>query len=54
MEWYKTLNIHQKINLKGMSKLIIGVDFSDLAFMFSFRERIEILYNKLKLEGFDI
>jgi hypothetical protein len=54
MEWYKTLNIHQKINLKAMSELIIGVEFSKLAFLFSFREIIDIVYNKLRLEGFDI
>jgi hypothetical protein len=54
MEWYKTLNIHQKIYLKALCVDIIGFEFSDLDFMFSFCERINILYNKLKLEGFDI
>jgi hypothetical protein len=54
MEWYKTLNIHQKINLKELCKVIIGIDFSKLLLLFSFQEGINIIYNKLKLEGFDI
>lgn len=54
MEWYKTLNIHQKINLKHMSKIIGGIDFKDMITFFGLKDTIQLLYNKLKLEGFDI
>lgn len=54
MEWYKTLDIHTRINVKTCFELLCDAKFEDLAFMFSFRERIDIMYNKLVLEGFDI
>lgn len=54
MEWYKGLNIDQKINVKMLCPLILGVKFEELNFMFSFRERIEMIYNKLRKEGFQI
>ena len=54
MEWYSELTVDQKINFKEMYCLITGCKFSDLSFLFSFKERIEIGYNKLKVDGFDI
>jgi len=54
MKWYLSLNIHQRINAKTCFYLACGVEFEKLAFLFSLRERIEMLYNKLKLEGFNI
>ena len=51
MKWYNKLNIHQKINAKSCFELLCGVKFGDLSFMFSIRERIEIMYNKLISEG---
>jgi hypothetical protein len=54
MNWYKKLNIFQKIIFKEMFVDLIGIKFSDMSFMFSFKEKIEIGYNKLKIEGFDI
>ena len=54
MKWYLNLNVNQKINFKYMYKMIIGFEFEDLSFMLSFRERIELGYNKLVMEGFDI
>ena len=54
MNWYKSLNIDQKIMLKELCYDITGIDFRELGLMFSFRERIEILYNKLVKEGFEI
>jgi len=55
MDWYKTLDIHTKINAKAeVYHLLTGVKFEDLSFMFTFRERIDIMYNKLIMEGFDI
>jgi len=51
MDWYKTLNIHQKINAKTCFELACGVKWEQMSFMFNFRERVEILHQKLKLEG---
>jgi hypothetical protein len=54
IKWYKSLNVHMRINVKTCFVLLTGVEFESLAFLFSYGERIEILYNKLKIEGFDI
>ena len=54
MEWYTSLDINTRINAKVCFELVTGTKFEDLAFLLSFRERIEIMYNKLKMEGFDI
>lgn len=54
MDWYKTLTIHQRINLKAMFSIICGFGWSDLSFMFSMRDKINMAFNKLRLEGFDI
>ena len=54
MNWYKKLDIHTKINAKECFKLLCGADFSALSCLFSYKERIEIMYDKLKLEGFDV
>ena len=54
MNWYKTLDIQQRINLKELCPLIVGVLFTDLLKLFSFDEVIDILHNKLKLEGFEV
>jgi hypothetical protein len=51
MNWYKTLDINQKINLKSITELIVGISWIDLTKLFSFREIIEILEQKLKIEG---
>lgn len=50
MNWYKTLDINQRINLKDCCNLIVGASWEQLRILFSFREIIDILYNKLKLE----
>jgi hypothetical protein len=54
MKWYLTLDIHSKINAKECFEFCCGVKFSDLSYLFSFEERINILHSKLKLDGFDI
>lgn len=54
MDWYLSLSINQKINAKECFVLLTGVKFDDLSFIFSFGERINIMYNKLKMEGFDV
>lgn len=54
MNWYKALAVEQKINLKDCCSLIVGMTWNEMGLFFSFRERIEMLYSKLKLEGFEV
>ena len=54
IEWYKSLDSHQKINLKDIFILLCGIGWSEISFIIPLRERIEISYNKLKMEGFDV
>jgi len=52
MNWYKTLDIHTKINAKGfIFELLTGLKFEDMSILFSFEERIDIMENKLRIEG---
>ena len=51
MDWYKSLDINTRINVKDCFKLLTGVRFEELSFMFSLKERIEIMHDKLKIEG---
>lgn len=50
MKWYRNLSINQKINVKSCFELACGIKFESLGFMFSFSERIEMLYKKLLME----
>ena len=50
VEWYKSLSINQKINLKEMTILICGLDWQTFNCLFTPLERIQIIYNKLKIE----
>lgn len=54
IEWYKKLDLHQKINLKDIFNLLCGVGWSEISFIIPLRERIGIAHNKLKMEGFDV
>ena len=54
MQWYLSLDINLRINAKTCFELLTGIRFGDLPFMFSFKERLEIMYNELKLEGFQL
>jgi len=54
MKWYKTLTIQQRISLKELCEVICGIRFDMLVRLFGLRESVQIIYNKLKLEGFDV
>lgn len=54
IEWYKKLSIEQKLALKECAVLLTGIKWEDYTILFTPRQRIEILYDKLKLEGFDV
>jgi len=54
LEWYKKLTIDQKIGLKECAYLLTGMKWEDYTLLFTPRQRVELLYDKLKLEGFDV
>jgi hypothetical protein len=54
MSWYNSLTINQKINVKEHFLLLCGISWDLMADMFSFKERIKLFYDKLKIEGFDV
>ena len=51
MEWYKSLDINSRITAKSCFELVKGLKFEDLSFLFSFKERVDMLYNKLQQEN---
>lgn len=54
MKWYKSLSIHRRITLKGLSADICGLTWEDLDLIdFSMRDKIEMLHFKLS-QHFDI
>ena len=54
VSWYKSLSLNQKMALKEVSALICGMKWEDFNLLFSPRERLQILHNKLILESFDV
>ena len=50
MEWYKSLDINSRINAKSSFELVTGLKFEDLSFLFSFKERVDMMYNTLSHE----
>lgn len=54
IEWYKTLSVNQKINLKECFILLCGMEWHEISFLFSIGEKITMAHQKMKLEGFDV
>lgn len=54
VSWYKSLSLQQKMGLKEVSALICGMKWEDFNILFTPRERLEILHNKLIMEGFNV
>lgn len=50
MVWYRGLPIHMRMNAKSLFILACGIDFRKINFLFDFRERINLLYQKLVAE----
>jgi hypothetical protein len=48
------LDLNQKINLKEIFVLLCGMEWSAIAFIIPLRQRIDLAYNKMKKEGFDV
>jgi len=53
-DWYKGLTLTQRFALKEMCVFICGMKWEDFNILFSPRERLDIIYEKLKLEGFSV
>lgn len=51
-DWYKSLPIMSKIGLKEAAVLLVGMEWKDFNILFTPRERIEIIHQKLLLEKF--
>lgn len=54
MKWYLSLNINQRIWLKDNLILFTGLSFSTLVSLFGFKQTIDLIYEKIKSEGFEI
>lgn len=54
MKWYKNLSINIKINAKECFELLCGISWAQAGKLFSFRKRVEIMHQKLLIEGFDV
>lgn len=54
VQWYKKLSLDQKMGLKECAHLLCGMKWEQFTIFFSPRQRLHILHQKLKLEGFAI
>lgn len=54
LAWYKKLSLHTRINAKECFKLLCGAEFSAINNILGPRLTIDVLYNKLKMEGFEV
>jgi len=54
LEWYKSLSFNQRMGLKECAHLITGIRWEQFMILFSPRERLGLLYDKMKNEGFII
>lgn len=50
IEWFKSLNVNQRIGLKEITIDIVGMSWSSFNILFTPSERLNIIYNKLKHE----
>jgi hypothetical protein len=51
LDWYKSLPINTRITMKSMIDLITGFSYEYLILLFGLRETIQLVYDKLKMEG---
>ena len=54
MDWYKSLSIHQRINLKKIADIITGLTWAELGVFFTLADRIKIIHKSLINNGFEI
>lgn len=51
IDWFYGIDIHSRINIRELFVDICGVEWGEISFILSHREKIEILFNKLKSLG---
>lgn len=51
IEWYKSLSVHYKVNLKECAVFICGMSWDNMSIFFDMREKLDILHEKLIIEG---
>lgn len=54
LEWYKKLDLNQRINLKELTEIICGMPYTFMIKVFGFKEAIFHIHSKLEMEGFDV
>lgn len=54
IDWYKNLTIQNKISLKQICIYLCGVEYTLLIKLLGFRLTINLIYEKLKIEGIEI
>ncbi len=54
MNWYKTLTFDQRINIKDMCIDICGISYTNMIRVFGLRKTLDLIHEKLKMEGFDV
>ncbi len=54
MDWYKTLDMNQRINLKELTDIICGMPFTFMVKVFGLKEAIFHIHSKMRIEGFDV
>jgi hypothetical protein len=54
MKWYRSLSREQKLNIRECFEMAIGQSLNSMMRLFTFSECMDILYQKLKLEGFSV
>lgn len=50
-QWYRCLSPNQRLFMKESFKVVTGVAWEEIGFMFNMRERIAIFHEKLVAEG---
>lgn len=51
MKWYRSLEVKQKVRIRETFELACGLPLNYALRLFSFSECMDILHNKLVLEG---
>mgnify|MGYP003426462277 CR=1 FL=1 len=51
MKWYKSLDKSKKVHIREVFELALGQSLNDMLLLFTFSECMDILYNKLTIEG---
>lgn len=54
IDWYKQLDMNQKINLKEITDILCGMPYQFMVKILGFKEAIHQIHMKLRAEGFEV